>query len=360
MNKKVNKRDKKIIVIHSIISLLTVIICFITVYIYNNYFYKKPLKEIVIQNQEITTGVENIYNSVVLTENYLAGDLYSTGTGFVYKKDKERIYIITNYHVIASTNETYAVFPNNKRYKTKVVGYDEYYDIAILSIPYSNEIKEVKIGSLNSMKLGDTTFTIGTPLDEKLYSFTVTKGILSGKDRLIEYSLPKNYGEKDSYYIKVIQTDTPINTGNSGGPLCNINGEVIGVINLKINSINIEGIGFAIPIEDVVLVSDRIIEGKPNIRPKEPFITIDIENDNKKEVIIKSINKEIEEKYNLKEEDIIKKVNDEEIISSSHFSYVINKYNVGDKIIITYIRKEKIEEELIEKEYKVEIELEAK
>ena len=100
------------------------------------------------------------------------------------------------------------------------------------------------------MRLGDTTFAVGSPIDSDIYSWSVTRGILSGKDRVVEVS--DSNGGRGTTVMKVLQTDTPINAGNSGGPLCNSNGEVIGVTNMKLASSSIEGMSFAIPIDDAI------------------------------------------------------------------------------------------------------------
>lgn len=354
--KKAKNNDKKMIIISILVSFIIVLIFFGLVLLYNKkLLFEKPVTEDkkTILNQEISDGVDKIYNSVVTVENYIAGDIYSTGTGFVYKKDLEKIYIITNYHVIDSANEVYISFPNKEKYKTKIMGYDEHQDIAVLSMELKEGIKEVEIGDSKLLKIGDTTFTIGTPINQDAYAFTVTKGILSGKDRLVEYTLNSDYKDNKTSFIKVLQTDAAINSGNSGGPLCDINGRVVGVINLKISSNNVEGIGFAIPIEDVVIVADRIIEGKPIIRPTLPFSFEDIEED-KIYVSIKTMNEK--DKHDLKEGDIILKVDDEIVKNSAYLKYIINNHIVGDIVNVTYQRIEKDEENNdIKKEYNIKL-----
>src|SRR5699024_477323 len=101
-----------------------------------------------------------------------------------------------------------------------------------------------EIGDNANSRVGDTAFAVGAPLDSA-YSWTVTRGIISGKDRMVEVSLSNS--SSNDYVMKVIQTDAAINSGNSGGPLCNSNGEVIGVTSLKLVSSGVEGMGFAIP-----------------------------------------------------------------------------------------------------------------
>ena len=343
---------KKIIISEIITIILVLVICFITLLNTN----KKENKQNEIIVNDITNGVSNmskisnIYDKVVTIENYLAGKIYKTGTGFVYKNDKDKTYIITNYHVISSANDIYVVYENEKE-KAKVVGYDMYMDIAVLSLD-SNKLKPVILGDSDNLKLGSILFVIGSPIDPKTYERTVTQGILSGKDRLVSYPVNISKNETEDYYIKVLQTDAGINSGNSGGPLCNINGEVIGIVNLKMNLENTYSIGFAIPINDAKKIIDKIINGDGLTRPYLRLALEDILKDDKEYVIIKSIKNEYSRKYKLKENDILLKIDNIDIINSAYLKYLIYKHEVGDNITITYLRDNK--------EDKVNITLESK
>ena len=121
------------------------------------------------------------------------------------------------------------MFTNNKQVSTKIVGKDEYADIAVLEVNSNEVISVAELGSSENTKLGDTVFAVGAPLDNA-YSWTVTRGILSGKDRMVEVSLSNS--SSSDWIMKVIQTDAAINSGNSGGPLANSNGEVIGITSM--------------------------------------------------------------------------------------------------------------------------------
>ena len=336
---------KKIIISEIITIILVLVICFIT-FLNTN---KKDDKNSEIIVNDITNGVSNIYDKVVTIENYLAGKIYKTGSGFVYKNDKDKTYIITNYHVISSANDIYVVYENEKE-KAKVVGYDMYMDIAVLSLD-SSKLKPVILGDSDNLKLGSILFVIGSPIDPKVYERTVTQGILSGKDRLVSYPVNISKNETEDYYIKVLQTDAGINSGNSGGPLCNINGEVVGIVNLKMDLENTYSIGFAIPINDAKKVIDKIINGEVLTKPYLKLTLEDIYLD-KEYVIIKSIKDEYSKKYKLKENDILLKINDIDIINSAYLKYLIYTHEVGDSITITYLRDNK--------EDKVNITLEAK
>ena len=292
----------------------------------------KTIKDVTITDTGIADAVEKVYDSVVTVKNYVRNHLYSTGSGFVFKVDNKYGYILTNYHVISGGNEVSVVFTNNKDEKVTIVGYDEYSDIAVLAVDKSLVLATAQIGSSNDMRIGDTTFAVGTPVDSSVYSWSVTRGILSGKDRMVQV---------DNYVMSVLQTDTAINSGNSGGPLCNSNGEVIGITNMKLASSQIEGMGFAIPIEDAVKNAETIISGKKISRPYLGISIYDSNNyfNNTSGVYVESVEKN-GAAYNagIKSGDKILKVNGVEIANTSYFRYQLYKYNIGDKIKITIER----------------------
>ena len=212
------------------------------------------------------------------------------------------------------------------------------------------------------MRIGDTTFAVGAPIDSDLYSWSVTRGILSGKNRLVEVSSSTGRG---SFILEVLQTDTAINSGNSGGPLCNSNGEVIGITNMKLASSTIEGMAFAVPIDDAVDYAASIISGKGIERPYLGVALSDTSYSNNRRsnssswwffdfgnqeevktgVFVQTVEKgSAAEKGGIEVGDNIKKINDVEVSDVSHFKYELYKYNIGDKIKITVERdgKEKV------------------
>ena len=292
----------------------------------------KTIKDVTITDTGIADAVEKVYDSVVTVKNYVRNQLYSTGSGFVFKVDNKYGYILTNYHVISGENEVSVVFTNNKDEKVTIVGYDEYSDIAVLAVDKSLILATAQLGSSNNMRIGDTTFAVGTPVDSSVYSWSVTRGILSGKDRMVQV---------DNYVMSVLQTDTAINSGNSGGPLCNSNGEVIGITNMKLASSQIEGMGFAIPIEDAVKNAETIISGKKISRPYLGISIYDSNSyfNNTSGVYVESVEKNgAADKAGIKSGDKILKVNGVEIANTSYFRYQLYKYNIGDKIKITIER----------------------
>ena len=131
------------------------------------------------------------------------------------------------------------------------------------------------MGDSSKTEVGDTVFTVGSP-EGADYAGTVTKGILSGKDRLVAVALTNS--TTSDYYMNVLQTDAAINPGNSGGPICNTNGEVIGITNMKLVDASVEGMGFAIPIEDALDYASTLEKDGKITRPYIGISMLDISN----------------------------------------------------------------------------------
>lgn len=320
-------------------SFITFIICLCVFGLFYNFYLKnlvvettKTIKDVTVTVTGIADAVEKVYDSVVTVKNYVRGQLYSTGSGFVFKTDDKYGYILTNYHVINGGSQVSVVFTNNKEENVNVVGYDEYSDVAVLAVEKSSIISIAQIGSSENLRIGDTTFAVGTPVDSSVYSWSVTRGILSGKNRIVQV---------DNYVMSVLQTDTAINSGNSGGPLCNSNGEVIGITNMKLASSQIEGMGFAIPIEDAIKNAESIISGEKISRP---YLGVSIYDSNnyfsgETGIYVESVEQGgAADKAGMKKGDKIIKVEDVEVSNTSYFRYQLYKYNIGDKIKITVVR----------------------
>lgn len=311
-----------------------------------------------ISENSIADAVDKIYDATVTVTTYKDNTAVSTGTGFVYKVDGSTAYIMTNNHVVSSGDSTKVTYSDGTTADTKILGGDTYADIAVLTVASSTVKQVATIGTTENLRLGDTTFTVGAPLGDT-YSGTVTKGIVSGKDRLVEVSFS---GTTSDYYMKVIQTDAALNPGNSGGPLCNINGEVIGVNSLKLtqeqtstSSYSVEGMGFAIPIEDALAYAELIEEGGTVKRPYIGISMLDLTNmyylyqagvtvPNGVEegvAVIEVVSSSPAAKAGLQKGDILTKIKDEEITSVAKLRYELYKHAPGDKIDITYNRNGK-------------------
>lgn len=301
------------------------------------------------ETNSIADSVDKVYDAVVVVEAYSNNELASTGTGFVYKKDNDKAYIMTNHHVVSDCDSVKVLFTNGDEVETKLVGSDTYSDIAVLSVPDSDQIKAATMGSSDKSKVGDTVFTVGSP-EGADYAGTVTKGILSGKDRLVAVALSNS--TTSDYYMNVLQTDAAINPGNSGGPICNTNGEVIGITNMKLVDNSVEGMGFAIPIEDALEFAEILEKDGKISRPYIGISMLDLSNSYylwqagitlpenvKSGVAIYSVESNSPaDKAGLKKGDIITKLGDEKTESLAEFRYELYKLSPDDKVTITYIR----------------------
>lgn len=294
----------------------------------------KIQKDVTVTDSGIADAVDKVYDSVVVIENYINDRVGSSGTGFVFKMDDKYGYILTNYHVVDNSKKIVVTFTNNKKIEASLVGIDEYSDIAVLKVDKSDVISVAKIGNVDSLRVGDTTFTVGAPLDSSVYSWTVTRGILSGKNRLVEVTI-----DNTNSVMEVLQTDAAINSGNSGGPLCNSNGEVVGITNMKIASSSIEGMGFAIPVDTAIKTANDFIEGKTVSRP---YLGVSVYETNSSVVYVEYVQRgSAADKAGIEKGDKILKIDNESISSTAQFRYQLYKYNVGDKITLTIERNEK-------------------
>ena len=308
----------------------------------------KTVKDVTVTETGIADAVEKVYDSVVTVETYKSGKLYGTGTGFVYKDDGNKAFILTNNHVIESGDEIKVVFTNQKSVKAEIVGSDKYADIAVLNVSSSDIITVASIGDSTSSRIGDTVFAVGAPIDSSAYSWSVTRGILSGKDRLVEVSLSNS--TVSDWVMSVLQTDAAINSGNSGGPLANSNGEVVGINSMKLASSSIEGMGFAIPIEDALEYAKRLETGEKIERPylgvsmyNLADILMQIRTDLTSGVYIDKVEKgSPADNAGLQSGDIIVKVGDDNISSVAFLKYQLYKHNVGDKINVSFYRGEEL------------------
>lgn len=304
----------------------------------------KTVKDVTVTDTGIADAVEKVYDSVVTIETYQKNKLYATGTGFVYKNEDGKGYILTNNHVIESGDAIRVVFTNNNSVEAKIVGSDKYADIAVLTVDSKNVLSVAELGNNTSSRIGDTVFAVGAPIDSSAYSWTVTRGILSGKDRMVEVSLTNS--SVSDWVMSVLQTDAAINSGNSGGPLSNSNGEVIGITSMKLASSQIEGMGFAIPIEDALWYAEKFEQGESITRPylgvsmyNLSDILIRVDAPVSSGVYIDRVeDSSPADEAGLKSGDIIVKLGDADITSLAFLKYQLYKHNVGDTVEIQYYR----------------------
>lgn len=306
----------------------------------------------VYEKNSLAASVDKIYDAVVMIEAYKNDQLTSTGTGFVYKTDNKYGYLLTNQHVVANTDKINLIMSNGEDVEATVLGGDEYLDLAVLRIEKSKVTLVANIGKSESVNLGDTVFTVGSPMGED-YRGSVTSGILSGKDRMVSVSVSN--ASSNDWVMRVLQIDASINPGNSGGPLLNANGEVIGVCSMKLVDDEIEGMGFAIPIEYAMSHIDSLVKGEkinwPVLGISMANVTdtsnlyrngITIDKNIKEGVVVVQISENTgAAKSELTSGDVITKINGNTVKDSAYLRYELYQHQAGDTIEITYIRSGK-------------------
>lgn len=303
----------------------------------------------VYEKNSLAAAVDKIYDAVAMVSAYQNDTLISTGSAFVYKTDNNYGYLLTNYHVVEGADSITLTMSDDTEAEATVLGGDEYLDLAVLRVDKSNVSMVANIGNSEDMSLGDTVFTVGTPMGEE-YRGTVTSGILSGKDRMVSVSVSNS--NSNDWVMRVLQFDASINPGNSGGPLLNANGEVIGICSLKLVDDEIEGMGFAIPIEYAMnhiesLESGEEIEwpvlGVSMVNANDTTglyrngITID-RNITEGVVVVQAERGSGAAEAGLTTGDVITAIDGEEVADSAYLRYELYQHQAGDTIKITYIR----------------------
>ena len=306
-------------------------------------------KNTVYEKSSLAAAVENIYDSVVTVRAYKNDEEISTGTGFIYKKDSKFGYVITNQHVVSNADNVKLVLSNDEEIDAKIMSGDEYLDLAVMRISKDKVPQVATIGKSETMKIGDTVFTVGSPMGYE-YRGSVTSGILSGKDRMVSVSISNS--SSSDWVMKVLQIDAAINPGNSGGPLLNASGEVIGINSMKLVQDEIEGMGFAIPIEIAMAHIEELEKGNkiewPLLGISMANVTdtnllyrngITIDKNIKDGVVVVEISKgSAASKSDLKTGDVIVELNGFKVKDSAYLRYELYKNKPGDTIDITYIR----------------------
>lgn len=284
-------------------------------------------------------GIEVSYN---VNSFWGSSEGKATGSGIIISEDG---YIITNNHVISaeSSSSYYQItkatglkvklYDDDKVYDAKVVGTDEYTDLAVIKID-ANGLTPATLGNSDDINIGDFAMAIGNPLG---MDFTATAGIVSAVNREVT-------GDDGTTYL-AIQTDAAINSGNSGGALVNADGEVIGINTLKISGTGIEGIGFAIPINSTTDVISQLIENKS---VKRPYIGITGSAVDEEIVSFYGLPKgvsvrEVDESSPAKSAgiqvgDIITKIEGKEVANSNELNRIKYTYKIGDTITLTIYR----------------------
>ena len=213
----------------------------------------KPSLGVSLSAKEIYKNNVDSVVSIEVRSSYSVG----YGTGFIVS---ERGYIVTNYHVVEGADKVSVTLYDESTYSAKVIGYEESNDLAVIKIEPEGKIESLVYGRSTELSVGDDVYVIGNPLGD--LTFTLTRGVVSALNRLIDTG--------SGFNINMFQTDAAINSGNSGGPVFDEHGFVVGIASAKYASSSIEGLCFCVPIDDVRSMIDEIINkgyvsGKPLI-----------------------------------------------------------------------------------------------
>ena len=278
----------------------------------------------------------------------------SEGSGVIYKKEGESAYLVTNTHVINGAKKVDVRLTDGTKVPGEIVGSDTYSDIAVVKISSEKVSTVAEFGDSSQLAVGETAIAIGSPLGSE-YANTVTQGIVSSLNRHV--SLKAEDGQAIS--TNAIQTDTAINPGNSGGPLINIQGQVIGITSSKIASnggTSVEGLGFAIPANDVKNIIKQLEKDGKVTRPALGIHMVNLTNlstaDLKKlklpenvtsGVAVRSVQKNMPANGHLQQYDVITKVDDTKISSTTELQNALYSHSIGDEMTVTYYRNGKEE-----------------
>ena len=278
----------------------------------------------------------------------------SEGSGVIYKKDDKDAYLVTNTHVINGASKVDIRLADGTKVPGEIVGSDTFSDIAVVKISSEKVTTVAEFGDSSKINVGETAIAIGSPLGSE-YANTVTQGIISSLDRTV--SLKSEDGQAIS--TKAIQTDTAINPGNSGGPLVNIQGQVIGITSSKIASngkTSVEGLGFAIPSNDAQNIIKQLETDGKVTRPALGIQMVNLANVGANDlrklnipssltsgVVVRSVQSNMPANGHLQKYDVITKVDDKEIASSTDLQHALYTHSIGDTIKVTYYRNGKEE-----------------
>ena len=325
----------------TVCSSILAVILYIKYYPIESKVINENINKTIVTEKGIEDAIGNVYDAVVTVNSYYGDTKIGTGSGFIYKSE-DKGYILTNNHVIEDANSYTVILSTGEVVQANLLGRDAYSDLAVLSIDKDKVTKVATIGDSDLVEVGNTVFTVGSPMGEE-YSGSVTRGIISGKDRTIEV---------DDVVTKVIQTDASINPGNSGGPLVNLAGEVIGITSMKLASSEIEGMGFAIPINDVKIYVQSLEKGEEVSRPQLGvslinvtdtyrlyYYNIRVDRNIKSGVVVADVTPGgPAAKAGLAQGDVITKIGDKKVDNISRLRYYLYEHNIGDTINVTYIR----------------------
>ena len=295
----------------------------------------------------------NPENKVDLDDPSASQQLAGEGSGVIYKIEGDTAYLVTNNHVVDNSDSLKVKLADGKTVDAELVGKDAISDLAVLKISAKDVKKAITFANSDDVKVGSIAIAIGSPLGSK-YSNSVTQGIISALSRLMPVDTDKD-GQAD-VQTTLMQTDAAINPGNSGGALINKNGELMGINSNKFSDVNIEGMGFAIPSNEVKRVIDLLEKDGKVTRPQlgiQPKDLADISSRSRTDilklpaeqtngvVILNIVQGAGAEAAGLQQYDVITKINGKEVNNFVELRYELYQLKVGDTVEVTYLREGK-------------------
>lgn len=309
--------------------------------------------EIYSAHTEITSDVSELVekseNKVVTVVSLYGNQEIGTGSGAIYKIEQGTIFVITNNHVIEDGTGVKVSFADHTDVEAEIVGKDALTDLALLKMKTDSKVEAFTMGDSSLVKKGEYVIAMGSPLGIA-YQGSVSGGLISGTNRTVSSS--------QDWDMTVLQIDAAINPGNSGGPLINMAGELIGINSMKISDTEVEGFGFAIPINEVIPIVQQLEKNGKVVRPNLGINAIDLSQLSMFQRLREGIEDEEgimitrvtlggpAQKAGIKSGDIIKKFDDTEITSMKAFRQALYAKQIGDTISVTIVRSGK--EEVIE------------
>lgn len=304
-----------------------------------------------------SNSADSLYNSLFGDDDSSSSsgnsgklETYSEGSGVVYMKSNGKGYIVTNNHVISGSDAVQVKLTNGKTVSAKVVGKDSTTDLAVLSIDGKYVTQTAQFGDSKSLQAGQSVIAVGSPLGSE-YASTVTQGIISAPSRTISTSS----GNQQT----VIQTDAAINPGNSGGALVNSAGQVIGINSMKLaqssDGTSVEGMGFAIPSNEVVTIVNELVKKGKITRPQLGVRVIalsgipenyrsrlKINSTLKSGIYVDSVTKNSSAaNAGMKSGDVITKVDGKKVEDVASLHSILYSHKVGDTVNVTVNRNGK-------------------
>jgi len=250
-----------------------------------------------------------------------------TGSGIIIDKQG---HIITNNHVVEGANDIIVILHDGKELEATLIGRDSQTDLAVIKVDADN-LTVAELGDSSALKVGELAVAIGSPMGTE-YAGSVTAGIISGLNRTVSIG-------DDS--IKLIQTDAAINPGNSGGALVNSEGKVIGINTIKFAETRVEGMGFAIPINEAKPIIEDLINNKKVLRPYLGIQGITISKEEAEEYKLTQgvyvrlvIPGSGADAAGVRRGDIITKIDDKKVLTIEDLIAEIQKHKVGDTVKI--------------------------